>query len=81
MHTNVNEDRPFPIRFYGKAELAMLYCPNDCVTNATNNFSRWMRLNRPLMCELQAVGYNKFRRCYTPLEVQLIVRYMGEPGI
>ncbi len=75
-----DEDRPFPIRSYTKAELAMLYCPGECITNALNNFSRWMRLNRPLMAELNTIGYNKFRRTYMPREVEIIVKFMGEPG-
>ncbi len=80
MHRPDDDDRPFPIRNYTKAELAMLYCPGECVTNALNNFSRWMRLNRPLTAELRKIGYNKYRHRYLPREVALIVKYMGEPG-
>ncbi|WP_321332058.1 DUF4248 domain-containing protein [uncultured Bacteroides sp.] len=75
-----NSDRSFPIRTYSKAELAMLYCPNQCITLALNTLYRWMRLNTALMAELQSVGYYRFRRSFTPLEVRIIVKYLGEPG-
>ena len=26
-----------------------------------------------------AVGYNKYRRTFTPLEVKVLVKYLGEP--
>ncbi|WP_455590665.1 DUF4248 domain-containing protein [Bacteroides sp.] len=40
-----------------------------------------MRMNGPLMKELEAIGYNKFRHCFTPREIELIFKYMGEPGM
>ncbi len=80
MHQLPNDLAPFPIRPYRKAELAMLYCSAECVTNAMNTLSRWIRHNAPLREELQAVGYNKYRQCYTPREVKIIVKYLGEPG-
>ncbi len=75
-----DEEKAFPIRMYTKAELAMLYCPNQCVKRALDNFYHWMLLNKELMAALEAVGYHKYRRSYLPREVELIVRYMGEPG-
>ena len=29
--------------------------------------------------ELNATGYNKYRQCYLKQEVEIIVKYMGEP--
>lgn len=58
----------------------MLYCPQQCISVALQTLYRWIRMNRLLMAELEAVGYNKFRHCYTPAEVRLIVKYLGEPG-
>ncbi len=75
-----DNEKPFPIRVYSKAELAMLYCPHQCIDRALENFYRWLLLNKPLMAELTAVGYNKYRRTYLPREVELIVKYIGEPG-
>lgn len=77
---NVEQDPVFPIRAYTKAELAMLYNPQQCISVALQTLYRWIRMNRPLMAELEAVGYNKYRHCYTPAEVRLIVKYLGEPG-
>ena len=63
------ESAPFRIRTYSKVELSMLYNPTSCLSNAIN-----------LLCEeLAAVGYNKYRRNFTPKEVSLIVKYLGEP--
>ena len=28
---------------------------------------------------LEKVGYNKYRRTFTPLEVKVLVKYLGEP--
>ncbi|MBP1615645.1 MAG: hypothetical protein H6Q13_3093 [Bacteroidetes bacterium] len=73
-------DCPFPIRTYTKAELAALYCPCDRLKSSQNNFWRWMQLNKKLMSELSSIGYYKYRHSFTPLEVSIIVKYMGEPG-
>lgn len=74
------EEREFPVRVYSKAELAMLYNPTQCVSVALDTLARWMRMNGPLLKELEAVGYNKYRRSFTPREVELIFKYIGEPG-
>lgn len=73
------DEKKFVIRVYRKEELAMLYNPGKCVTPALLCFYRWMRMNHKLMNELEAVGYNKFRHSFTPLEVRIIVKYLGEP--
>ena len=71
--------RPFHVRTYTKEELAMLYNPTFCITNALNTLSAWIRMNKPLSEELKAVGYNRYRRSFTPREVSLLVKYLGEP--
>lgn len=75
----MEDEKPFVIRVYRKDELAMLYNPGKCVTPALLCFYRWIRMNRKLVEELEAVGYNKYRHSFTPLEVRLIVKYLGEP--
>lgn len=76
----INEKSPaFQVRAYTKAELAVLYNPTQCITVALQTLSRWMRTNSLLMTELNAIGYNKFRRGFTPKEVATIVKYLGEP--
>ena len=71
--------RPFHVRTYTKEELAMLYNPTYCVSNAISPLAAWIRLNKPLKAELAAVGYNRYRRSFTPREVSLLVKYLGEP--
>lgn len=34
---------------------------------------------KALKGELEKVGYNKYRRTFTPLEVKVLVKYLGEP--
>jgi len=75
-----NENGPeFQIRAYTKAELATLYNPAQCIAVALQTLSRWMRTNSMLMTELETIGYNKYRRGFTPKEVATIVKYLGEP--
>ena len=71
--------RPFHVRTYTKEELAMLYNPTYCVSNAISTLAAWIRLNKPLKAELASVGYNRYRRSFTPREVSLLVKYLGEP--
>lgn len=70
---------PFTLRAYTKAELAMLYNPTQCITVALQTLSRWIKMNPALVEELTQAGYNKYRRAFTPKEVRIIVKYLGEP--
>lgn len=74
----MNEDF-FRVRAYSKAELAALYNPNECITVSLQILSRWIRKNPTLMKELAEINYNKFRRGFTPKEVELIVKHLGTP--
>lgn len=74
----MNEE-PFKIRAYSKVELAGLYNPNECVAVALQTLSRWIRTNPTLMEELNSANYNKYRRGFTPKEVAMIVKHLGEP--
>ena len=60
--------RPFRIHAYSKEELAMLYNPTYCISNAIYTLAAWIRHNKALKGELEKVGYNKYRRTFTPLE-------------
>ncbi len=72
-------DHPFELKMYLKAELALLYCPHHSPTRALQNFYRWMTGCRPLMAELQAVGYNCHRHYFFKREVEIIRNHLGEP--
>ena len=80
MEQNKLEEENFPIRVFPKADLAVLYSPNCAISTAMRNLSAWIRKNHALWLALQAVGYNRYRRCYMPREVALIVQYLGAPG-
>ena len=71
--------RPFRIHAYSKEELARLYNPDYCITNAIATLATWIRTNKALKTELEKVGYNRYRRSFTPLEVKVLVKYLGEP--
>ena len=67
------------LRSYTKAELAQLYSPHSEAPAALQTLYRWMRRNESLMVELAAVGYNKYRHSFLKQEVEIIVKYLGEP--
>lgn len=72
--------KPFEVRSYTKKELALAYFPD--VTDphiATNRLMRWIVRNTELMEELRKHGYQKNFRFFTPVQVRLIVYYLGEP--
>lgn len=77
--THLPEDEKFVIRAYSKAELAMLYHPTQCITVALKTLSRWTKANPALQEELNNAGYNKYRKSFTPKEVRIIVKHLGEP--
>ena len=69
----------FILQSYTKADLAQLYSPHSEGPAALQTLYRWMRRNESLMTELKAVGYNKYRHSFLKQEVEIIVKYLGEP--
>ena len=69
----------FDLRAYTKMELAELYSPHSQDQAALQNLYRWMKRCHPLMEELHAMGYNKYRHSFLKQEVAVIVKYLGEP--
>ena len=69
----------FKIRSYGLQELAQLYAPDLTPESATKRLSIWMRHNHQLWDELLEAGWKPGNRVLTPLQVQVILRYLGEP--
>ena len=69
----------FKLQAYTKADLAQLYSPHSQEATALQNLYRWMKRNQPLMSELEAMGYNKYRHSFLKREVGIIVKYLGEP--
>lgn len=69
----------FRLRAYTKVELALLYSPRSQEATALQNLYRWMRRCHPLMDELDGLGYNRHRHSFLKQEVEVIIKYLGEP--
>ena len=70
---------PFEIRTYGRTELAQLYNPRLCPDSAYRKLKQWIDLYPGLRENLAASGLSPRSRTYTPAQVTLIVRALGEP--
>ncbi|WP_321479691.1 DUF4248 domain-containing protein [uncultured Bacteroides sp.] len=62
-----------------KGELAELYMPLASSAGARRMLNLWISKNSALSAELAATGYNIRTVTLTPLQVMLIIRYLGEP--
>ena len=67
----------FRIGPYPKRELARLYFP--FTENADTAVVNLMTRNPELMSELAAARYKPHAKVFTPRQVRIIVRYLGEP--
>lgn len=67
------------IRTYGKSELAMLYFPDSQPHTAVNHLMAWIRRCGPLSEELKSQHYVRTAKCFTPRQVETILRHLGEP--
>jgi len=74
----MQEDK-FKVRAFGYGELAQLYFPQITKQSATIQFRRWIRINNPLQKELTTYGFKKFQKMLTPKQVEIIIKYIGEP--
>ncbi|MDE6173677.1 DUF4248 domain-containing protein [uncultured Bacteroides sp.] len=77
--TNSMEEERFPIRSYGKGELAMIYIQGVQQQSAVKEFNAWIRKSPGLEQQLIETGMNRTARKYTPMQVKLIVNALGEP--
>lgn len=75
----VSEDVKFIIRSYGLTELGILYNPQLQPDSAAKALRRWINYNIALKLALQEAGWTDGQRKFTPLQTELIVRYLGEP--
>ena len=70
----------FMIQTYGKSELALLYFPDAQTSKgALNNLNFWIDSKPGLRMKLREICISKKAHYYTPLEVELIVKSIGEP--
>lgn len=80
MKTTVcTHERVFELRPYRKTELALMYFPESTKETAVRLLLRWMKEDAKIMEELNAMGYNKHRQYLLKREVEVIVKYLGEP--
>ena len=69
----------FPYRMYRKTELALLYCPHLSSSAARRKLMQWIALQPQLVEDLHRMGMADNSRCFTPIQVRLIVEAIGEP--
>ena len=70
----------FQIHSYGITELALLYRPYLSPRNAARTLRNWIKNNPELLLALSDTGFNpQTVRTLTPMQVSIIVRYLGEP--
>jgi len=69
-----------PTGLIRKNELAMLYFPNATTPKLANdNLRRWIKRCKPLTKELAKSALRSTEKYYTPQQVKLIYKYLGEP--
>ena len=69
----------FAIHSYTKKELALLYFPDSTPETAVKHLKTMILSNDMLWDELQAMGYNKRRKTFTPREIKAIFDWLGAP--
>ena len=75
----MSTEQAFQVRTYGMQELALCYFANSIPASATCQLKKWIQHNEKLSVELQNTGYCKGQKLFTPLQVKIIVQYLGEP--
>lgn len=73
------EINEFKIRTYGWQELGMLYGPDLTRQSAGRRLTAWVKKNTALIKDLKDNGWSKGAKILTPVQVEVIVRYLGEP--
>lgn len=73
------EREGFCLKAYRKCELASLYFPQAGKKSALQGLGRWIKQCTELAQALERSGYQKNRKFFLKSEVELIVRFLGEP--
>lgn len=77
---NVTEfEQPFPIRAYGRTELAQCYFPDIGAEAAYRKLQRWIDHYPHLRERLNATSTYPRCRMYMPVQVRMIIEAIGEP--
>lgn len=69
----------FPIRRYGRTELAERYHPESRGKSAWEKFKYELDLCTDLQTALATAGYDPHRRHFTPTEVWIIAQFLSVP--
>jgi hypothetical protein len=70
----------FKIRPYTKRDLARMYFPDTASDeSAVTNLRNLMLRNPHLLAELDEALYRSRDKVFTPRQVAILVRYLGEP--
>lgn len=70
----------FKIKSYGLTELAQLYRPHLQPKSALRTLKNWIKNNPELQTALSMTGFDpEAIRSLTPMQVSVIVHYLGEP--
>lgn len=70
----------FALKTFGWQELAVLYAPGLKPHSASKRLSRWIMFNKKLHGRLVRSGWVKGAHVLSPMQVGIIVEYLGEPG-
>lgn len=73
-------DENYQQKSYGWQELAILYAPGLTPHSASKRLTRWVKINEELYKVLLRAGWIKGTRILSPLQVSIIMKYLGEPG-
>ena len=69
----------FIIRTYSKKELALMYFPDSDPRTAVKHLMAWLNRCTQLSEQLQAMGYRKSHKTFTPRQIVAIIDFLGEP--
>jgi hypothetical protein len=62
-----------------KTQIALAYAPGLSASAARKRLSQWLLTHPKLMTELVATGYIASARVFTPSQVKIIFKHLGEP--
>ncbi|MDD4533879.1 MAG: DUF4248 domain-containing protein [Prevotella sp.] len=69
----------YPIRSYGRTELALAYNPSLDAQSAWRKLKEWIAYSKELTAALKQAGYDPRRRSFTPKQVTIIFECLGKP--
>lgn len=62
------------------SDLAQAYFPNSTSRSASAQLHRWIKLNPELQTKLEELHFQPRQRALTPLQHEVIIECLGEPG-